>query len=192
MERIEQTDQFKDDQNNLSLSYINEQYRNLYDQCLSDSACNLDIYVAEHDLDKDKLDSSILDPIKYTTLREVLSQREILLNAGYKLTDFDANTFDPTESITSQITVLSSGGNQAFDYESPTVNYSGLTQEVQAALKSITSTTTIQNTANNTTDPKVPIAKPIVTEFEINKGIAVAGVAVVVGIIAALTLRKRN
>ena len=131
-------------------------------------------------------------PIKQTELREVFSQREILLNAGYKLTDFDANTFDPVKSVSSQIKVLSSGGNQPFDYEKPAVNYSGLTQEVQVALKSITSTTTIQNTANNTTDPKVPIAKPIVTEFEINKGIAVASVAVVVGIIAALTLRKRK
>ena len=91
MARISQTENFVKTSNDASISTQNILYRNLYDSCLSDSRCNLDVYVAENNLDPNYLDASIIKPIKYNTLRETLAQREILLNAGYHLNDFDAN-----------------------------------------------------------------------------------------------------
>lgn len=106
--KIQQTSDFIATSNDTSINNQNVAYRNLYDKCMSDPSCNLEIFVAEHKLNPDKLDSSIIEPIKYTTLRQVLHQREILINAGYKLTNFDSNTFDETKSIKSQIQIISS------------------------------------------------------------------------------------
>ncbi len=183
LSRIQKTSDFIATSNDTSINNQNVLYRNLYDKCLSSSACNLDIFVAEHNLNPDKLDSSIINPIKYTTLREVVAQREILLDAGYKLSNFDMNNFDETKSIKSQISIVSSP-NLNTPYFTPTK-----TNEVTNAFDYISGfNTTAQNIQKDSsvnfdgqrmTDPFLPFEKP-----EIKKAISTTTIGILAGSIA--------
>ncbi len=179
LSRIQKTSDFIATSNDTSINNQNVLYRNLYDKCLSSSACNLDIFVAEHNLNPDKLDSSIINPIKYTTLREVVAQREILLDAGYKLSNFDMNNFDETKSIKSQISIVSSP-NLNTPYFTPTK-----TNEVTNAFDYISGfNTTAQNIQKDSSVNFGSTNEQLETRKELNKVISTTTLAIMVGAIA--------
>ena len=181
--RIAQTESFVATSNDTSIATQNELYRNLYDSCLSDSRCNLDIYVAENNLDPDKLDASITDPIKYYTLRETLAAREVLLDAGYHLENFDAQTAQETGDF--GIT-FNPEKNQP-NLSDTTVNYIGISDALAKLNLTTTSTSTVQNYSNNS--DQVPENQSESVGNNTNDLLKIGAVGVAVAIVAAVAIK---
>ena len=163
----------------------NVYYRNLYDSCLSDSRCNLDVYVAENNLDPNHLTASITEPIKYNTLRETLAYREMLLDAGYHLNDFDAQVAQETGDF--GIT-FNNEKTQPMLNEN-TVNYSGIQDAISKlnlTYQTMT-TSTVQNSTNNTND--TPENQGTSSGNNTNDLLKIGGVAVIVAIVAAVAIK---
>ncbi len=184
MARISQTENFVKTSNDASISTQNILYRNLYDSCLSDSRCNLDVYVAENNLDPNYLDASIIKPIKYNTLRETLAQREILLNAGYHLNDFDAQAAQ--ESGDFGITFNNKKTQPLLNENN--VNYSGISDSLMKLNLQTMTTSTVQNDSNNShADPINP--NNIINPDSLASAAKIAAIAIVAGVIGIAVIK---
>ena len=203
VERIAATNAFVSEADNISLNY-----RGLYDSCVHDSRCNLEIFVDEHGIDPNSLDASIINPIKYDTLRETLAHREILLDAGYKLNDFDSNNALINDNYTVTLNPNKQQPNQEQIKENLTTNYEGLTDSqrsiaLQNSLQYFelhdndSNTSVYQNDHNNFdpmknshNDEKISDSTFGINNDEIKKiGVGV-GVAVVAGLVYMMVKKK--